>query len=216
MLGKIIQLKPDGAKLLKQIDTLTKTPIKNQGECDAVNVGIGKLKKLVKFIDDMRKGFTKPWRDAVSETNDKCNDTIEPLKNVIGQGVATVRLWDDEQDRLQLEAEEKARKEQEAAEAAAKKREETNRKISIAKGGSGEVAPAAPAPVQKIVPYSAIKSTAYRKNWGYEVTNFSRVPDKYKVVDGQKLRAAMNKDKDGDPTVVIPGIKWVNNPTRVR
>lgn len=215
VLGKIIQLKPDGAKLLKQIDTLTKTPIKNQGECDAVNVGIGKLKKLTKFIDDMRKGFTKPWRDAVSETNDKCNHAMEPLKNVIGQGVATVRLWDDEQLRIQREAEEKAREEQEAAEEAARKKEATNRKISIAKGGDGNVASVPVAQVQKIVPYSATQSTAYRKNWGYEITNFGAVPDMFKIINGQALKAAMDKDKDGDPAAVIPGIKWVNNPTRV-
>lgn len=216
VLGKIIQLKPDGAKLLKQIDTLTKTPIKNQGECDAVNVGIGKLKKLVKFIDDMRKGFTEPWRTATSETNDKCNAAAQPLKDVIAQGATTVRVWDDEQDRLQREAEEKARKEQEAAEEAARKREEHNRNISLGKGGTGKVAPVVPAPVQRIVPYSAVRSTTYRKNWTYEVTNFNKVPDKYKIIDGQAVKAAMDKDKDGDPTAKIPGIKWICEKVRIR
>ncbi|MEE9354753.1 MAG: hypothetical protein V3U75_04110 [Methylococcaceae bacterium] len=179
-------------------------------------MGIGKLKKLVKFLDDMRKGFTKPWRDAAKETNDKCNDAMEPLNKVIGQGVATVRTWDDKQERIQREAEEKARKEQEEAERKAKAEEERRRKISIAKGGSGEVAPVAPAPVEKIVPYAATMSTTYRKNWGFEITNFGIVPSEYKLVDSQKVKAAMDKDKDGDPTAVIPGIKWVNNPTRVR
>ncbi len=181
-----------------------------------VNVGIGKLKKLVKFIDDMRKGFTEPWRTAVNETNEKCNATAQPLKDVIDQGDVTVRAWDNEQLRLQHEAEEKARKEQEEAERKAKAEEERRRKISIAKGGTGDVAPVAPAPVQKIVPYEATMSTSYRKNWGYEVTNFAKIPDEYKIIDGQKLKAAMNKDKDGDPQAVIAGIKWVNNPTRVR
>ena len=216
-MGKIIQLKPDGEKLLKQIDTLTKTPIKSQGECDVVNVGIGKLKKLKKFIDDMRLGFTKPWRDAVSETNSKCNAAIYPLDIVIKQGGVTVRTWDDEQLRLQHEAEEQARIAQEEAEAKAKAEEERRRKISIAKGGTGEIAPVAPAPVEKIVPYSATQSTTYRKNWTYEVTNFSKVPGAYKTVDHQSIMADMreSKDKDGDPTLVIPGIKWVCEKVRV-
>lgn len=218
ILGSIIKLKPDGEKLLRQIDTLTKTPIKNQGECDAVNVGIGKLKKLVKFLDDMRKGFTKPWRDATSETNDKCNAAMEPLNKVVNQGVTTVRTWDDEQLRLQHEAETKAQEEQEAAERKAKAEEERRRKISIAKGGSGEVAAVVPAPVQKIVPYAATQSTSYRKNWTYEVTNFNKVPGAYKAINHQVVMADMreSKDKDGDPTITIPGIKWVNDPTRVR
>jgi len=216
VLGKIIQLKPDGAKLLKQIDTLTKTPIKNQGECDAVNVGIGKLKKLRKFMKELKLGFTKPWRDAVSEVNEKYKALTEPLDTVVTQGEGTVRTWDDEQLRIQREAEEKARKAQEEAEEAARKKEAANRQRSLTLGGDGNVAPVVPAQVQKIVPYSATQSTTYRKNWGYEITNFSKVPDEYKVVDGQKVKAAMDKDKDGDPTAVIPGIKWVNNPTRVR
>lgn len=217
MLGKIIQLKPEGATLLKQVDVLTKTPIKSQGECDAVNVGIGKLKKLVKFIDDMRKGFTEPWRTAASETNEKCNAAAQPLKDVIAQGVATVRTWDDEQLRIQREAEEKARQEQEAAEAAAKAEEERRRKISIAKGGKGEIAPVVPEPVQKIVPYKATMSTSYRKNWTYKITNFSKVPGAYKAIDNQQIMADMraSKDKNGDPQLTIPGIVWVCEKIRV-
>ena len=216
--GPILELKPEGNALLKQLRSKSEKPVKSQGDCDAMNIGIGKLKKLVKFTDQCRLAATKTLRDATKEINEKIKTVITPFEEVISSSSCQVRMWDDEQERLQRELEDKAAEEERKREEARKAEEERRRKISLAQGGKGDITPVPPPePVTRPMPLATTRSTQYRKHWTYEITSFAAISDKFKSLNSAKVGEAMrdSKDTDGVPQAKIPGIKWVCEQVRV-
>jgi hypothetical protein len=209
--GPILEIKPEGNALLKQLKENASKPVKSQGNCDAMNVGIGKLKKLTKFIKNCGKEATKPLRDATSQINERISEVTAPFTEVIDKSAATVLVWDDEQERLQKEAEAKAAEEERKREEARLAEEERRKKISFKKGGNGNITPVpVPEPVTRPMPLTVTRSTQYHKHWTATVTSFAAVPDEFKILNQPKITEAMrkSKDKDGVPQAKIPGIKW--------
>ena len=213
----MIKLKPGGQNLVKQVAKLASSPIKNQGTCDAMNIGISKLKKMLKFIDEHFKDYTAEWKQAVKEATFKRNAVKYLIEKAIGEGATAVRVWDDEQLRIQQEAEERARLEAEEEERKAKAETERRRKISAAQKGPGNIKPVEIPPIKKIVPYKARQSTQYRKNWTYTVTDFSKLPEEYKSPNHEKIMQAMKDSKNSskDPTIEIPGLEWTCEKIRI-
>lgn len=201
-LSSIVSLRPEGLELLRAVEEESKHEIAAQGDCDSLNIGIGRLKKILKYIEVIRKEATKPLRDATTAVNDKCNPVTERFQKVINAGAKTVRVWDDEQDRIAAEQEAKAKAEQ-------KRREN----ISIAKGGDGKVA-AVTAPMSPVVS----RSTSYRTSYVPYVTDQAKVPEGYKMVNMTAVRDAIrrsDRDDNNKPVVQIPGIEIREEKVRV-
>lgn len=218
VLGQILKLNPRGNELLRQVDNLTESPIDEQNIADTLNVIVAKLKKVRTYLSDTKLEYTSEWRKATKEANGKYNKAMEPISERIDSAIAAVQVWDDEQGRIQHEAEERARLEAEENERKAKAEEERRRKISEAQHGDGSsIQPVVRQPEKKIIPYSARRSTQLRTHWEAEITSFATIPDEFKTLNVVKVNQAMHasKDKKGVPQAKIPGIKWVNNPTRV-
>lgn len=76
---------------------------------------------------------------------------------------------------------------------------------------ASEQANARPAELTRVVgSYGAIASM--RSSWGWAVTDIARVPREYLMVNADAIKAvAKQRDKQGKPITVIPGIEWVRS-----
>ncbi len=195
-----ITLKPEANALLKQLVDFNKKPIKKQDTADLMNLAIGKLKKVKKHISGYRTLATKPLNDAKNEIIAREKELLKPYDDAIFTAAQMVRVWDVEVEQEHQEAVAKA-----------EKRQETNEKISLGKGGDGNVeAVAKPAP-------SMQSSTTYRTKWAFEILDQSQVPEEFKTINTVKINEAIRKAEvvQGLKVLTIPGIKITEEKVRV-
>ncbi len=199
----IVKMEEGGNKLVKQVADLGSKEIGKQGVCDVLNLGIGKLKKVLRLIEFARKESTKPLREAKAAVDAQIRKVTDPIDEAVSAAACQVRIWDKKLEDEQREAEDKAQK-------------EANRRkaISEAQGGDGTNIK----PVDKPLPAKLQQSTTYRDNWTFEITDKAKVPETYKVVDNTLVRNAMRSAEKGEkkePKITIPGIRIYNEPVRV-
>jgi hypothetical protein len=142
-------------------------------------------RKALKIVNEARLAFTRPIDAAKKEIMKEIESTLFPTAEAVKKLDSMVMTRAAE---IKAE-EEKARREHEeavrAAEEAARKREETNKKISLAKGGTGEVATVEPETIEKIE--AAVKAgtreiagVAIWQEWIFAIEDSKKVPPEYR------------------------------------
>ena len=229
--GEICALAEGGVELLEQTKQAVEQDIDSQGKCDAMNVAIGKLKKIVKFIEDVRKKNKAPYWEGGKAVDAQCKEVAEPVGSVIFKGSQKVLAWDKEVERLHAIEVKRIADENAEAERKAKAEEERRKNISLGLGGKGEITPVKePEKIAPPAPISHTRSTQYRENIVVEVKDVLKVPQKYlvhpKVAEAvrQVVQAAVNdtvreaggaKKINIDEFIEIPGVQIKKEKTRV-
>lgn len=154
-------------------------------------------KKRVEVYDEM---YPKEKRSIVKKVNNLAKaykGRLEELKRVVQKKYLAY-------DRIKQE--EAARAEARRLEAERKAREEAEEKNLFIPDGL-KVAPEVEqevTPEVKNMTSTGLGSTYKKKVKSFEVVDFSKVPDEFKLLNETAIRAEMRKEKQPE----IPGIKW--------
>ncbi len=159
-----LKVTQNGLDLAKQIKQKVKVGLKNQDQCDFLNVGIGKVKKARKFIEICRKAKKAKYIEAGKKVDAQAKEIDEPFAGAEGIAVAEVRKWDDAQQAKF-----------EAAEAKVEKETTRRKKISDSKNGDGSAIQPVAAPISPTL----IQSTTYRNQVSVEIVEAKKVADVY-------------------------------------
>jgi len=154
------------------------------------------IAKVKKGIESSRKDYLQPFQEHIKETNDAFKTLMEPIetadtvtRNKILAFQLKQKLIREEQERINSLRLEAARKEMEL-------KGELTESVNL---------------VEVIQTPSRISTdmgvVGMRDNWTYEVTDFSILPDEYKVVDTTMLNAIAKRHHDTKP---IPGVRFFN------
>lgn len=139
--GDIIKVGQDGIDLLKQADQAADQEIENDAMCNELNAAGKVISHNRGIIEKLRVSTKKPYLDGGRTVDDQFKIALGVFDPVILKiRKATTKYTSDKAAALKAAQDEVDRKNRELEEAARKK-EETNKKISIAKGGTGEVKP---------------------------------------------------------------------------
>lgn len=142
----------------------------------------------IKNIEKERKKITSPLNKSLRATNKMFREIKKPLeetKEILKEKILEWQIA--ERERIEKE-------------------EERRRKIQMAhieKGHNVEEM------VQLDRPDKTIANSQLRKVWTFKVTDFSQVPDEYKVIDKKAVKKVLKKDK----TTKIPGIEFYQEET---
>lgn len=139
---------------------------------------IGKtIAERIKAVDAKRTEYVKPLNDTVKKINADFKTILEPLEKAKTLLAGGINKWQrEENERLRKE---EARR-QKIADAAEAKRKEADPDF---------YRPAPTITVEK--PANTIGNAAQTKFWTFEETDFSKVPDEYKVIDRVKVNKAI-------------------------
>jgi len=142
--------------------------------------------------------------------DDDCKKAVRPYQEAKRILTSKLMNYRAEQQRKEREAREAAEAERQKREQAKRDEEERRRKISISKGGTGDITPVAePEPVPEPESFAATDTTKVQKRWDIEIVDPFLVPREYLLVKESMIRQAMfdSRDKDGVPQIQIPGVK---------
>lgn len=168
-------------KDLAQIEQETNSAIERGVETDetAANAdsAVQQARKAVRCINEVRLEYTRPIDAGKKRLMDEVKRMLSPLEQSCQKLDAMVL---DRARRIRL-AEEKARREAEEtrrkAEEEARKEQERREKISLSKGGTGEVAPVEPEYIPQPVSQIGMRSVTRTKS----------------IVDNDKIRHAVDE-----------------------
>jgi len=218
---EIVLIKPKGMALVKQ---LVRMEVKDTASLDAMNLGLRKINKVLKYIDMARLEATRPLRAATKQVNDQVAAKVAPIRDCFDEGDAKVKAYRAaEQKRIAAEnalIAEKNRLAEEKRLAEIARREA----ISKAQGGDGSRIQDVPVPepIREVAPLAATDTTSIFRHLTVEVVAVEFVPKDYLENDKVKdaIRQAVTarvqgwiKTKGGIKNVreealpVVPGIK---------
>ena len=149
------------------------------------------MSSLKKTIEDRRKEYVSPLNDKVKSINTLFKTITEPLEQadqITGRKVLDYRA---EQERKQREAEAINQAKQDLA------RREMELKGEITVDTTPVEIPQAPAKVTR----GALGQVSTAKVWKWEVEDFAKIPDEFKITDDKKILKAIQSGR------IIPGIK---------
>jgi hypothetical protein len=161
--------------------------IKSQTDVDKASINLRELQQVERSIEAKRLEFTAPLNQSLKAIN----DTFKLLKAPIQQarGIISNRILEwrrIEQDRIAKE-EERRRKIQEAH---AKQGHDVN------------------APVILERPENKIGNTQVSKVWKWEVEDFAKLPDEFKVINSVALNTALREARKENKVPEIAGVKF--------
>ena len=160
--------------LEKQVSPLVKSSkeykIASVEDVDNASAMLKDLRDTERTIEAKRQEFTKPMNQSLRAINDTFKEIVKPL--VEARKILTQRVLDWKiEERKKLEKEEaRRRKIQEAHE---KKGHEIKAPIVLEK------------------PQNKIGNTQTRKVWAFKVTDFSKLPDDFKVISNPAINQAI-------------------------
>lgn len=227
-----LKVNKKGLDLAKQVQELSKKPLKNQSKCDALNVGIGKVKKVRKFIEKCRKTKKSLYIAAGKEIDAKAKEIDDPFKEAEKAGVKVVGIYDDEQEKKHDEAVRKAEEANRLAIEAAEKETERRKKISESQNGNGRNIQPVPGPKKTAMPapIELTQSTTHRTDLVVAVLDIAKVPPVFfkedKVIEAvrqavyTKVRRKLtemggSKNVDEADLPTVPGCKVEYIKTRI-
>lgn len=167
-----------------------------------------RAKGRYKEIMDRFEASVKTAKAAYDEARGLRDGFTKPLEEIEKAVKAAVIRFDqnedrkrqEEQRRLQAEADEKARKEREALEAKAAKLKTPERREALL-----EQAAAVQAPVVQVAPVAMkTEGETTRKIWRFEIINPAAIPREYLKVDEVKIGAIVRATKG---TLQIDGVR---------
>ncbi len=189
-----LAMNEDGKELLQKTMQAVKQKVDSQKKCDVMNGAIGRVKKIKQGFNIARLDTTEPLRTKTKDINDYYKKAIDKLDEIINEGSNKIEAWDDEQERIHAKEAKRIADANRVKEEEARKREETNRKISLAKNGDGNVKPVEVAPLEEAqAPLSMRRSTQYSHRAKItEITDVKRVP--LVILESEAVKEAIRKE----------------------
>jgi hypothetical protein len=190
------------AQIAEFVEQATALEINNQDDNAKAVEMMGSITKLKKRIDTVRKEKTAPYFNFKKNVDGLAKGFTSRLDNVLKVLNPKVTAWQQEQERIRLEEERKAREE---AARLAKEAEEEARKLQAAADaeaaatGQESVKVDAPVVAPPVVPKAdAVTRTDagaahVRKTWAFEIEDPTKVPAEYLMVDERKVREAVKQ-----------------------
>ena len=176
--------------------------VKDDATMSDANKGRTYVLTLLDRIEAVRLKLVKPLNDHVKMINTQCKQASVPLNEALdvldGKMLAYRRL-------IQAKADEEARK---VAEENRKKQEAYEKKLEKAKDPERVKPPQLSDPIRE-APAKTVDNTQFSKQTVFEVTDATKVPEKYKAVDPSLIRKDVQYAvKAGTiATLVIPGVR---------
>ncbi|MDD5081735.1 MAG: hypothetical protein PHU08_00035 [Dehalococcoidales bacterium] len=159
------------------------------------------IAKLKKALEERRKEYTTPVNAYLKQVNDAFKLFTAPLEQADTITRAKIMDYRREQERKAREAEEINRLRMEAARREMELKGELTEDVSLV-----ETPPAPPAHVR-----ADIGDMGTMKVWKFEVVDFAKLPDEYKMVDATKLGKVLRAGLHN-----IPGVRaWQEETLKV-
>jgi len=159
--------------------------------------------KTVKIFRRNVKDFFEPLKRDLNKAKASLLERIGFLDNPAEEAETIVKKeitrYLTEQEEIRMKAEEEARQEKEKAFEKAREAEKLGFKEEAEKIRKEETKLATPLP-----PPVKAEGTHLRKNWTYEVTDITKVPREYLMINSVLLNATVRADKE---KTNIPGIR---------
>jgi len=176
----------------KQLDTFAKICNEIEIKDDSSNVIAINLCKqandAIKSVEELRKKMKEPYLLTGKLIDSAAKDLCSPVEEAIKNGKQKI---------LEFTKQQEAIREKQISEL---------QKISnsIDKGLDSTVI------VEQISNLESQKNKGIRKDWDYEIGNFTEIPDAFKIIDSVKVRAYINENKDNlSENEVRFGIKFI-------
>jgi len=197
-------LNPEVTKLLDEVMRIKewsdKRVISNGEDYKAGTNDLSVISRMIKVVEDKRKEYTVPLNLHL----DNINGSFKLLSGPLSEAQLTTKkkmlAYYAEIERQRQEAE---RIEQEKYKLAQQEMElKGEHTVDLTPVERPEEAPR--------TVRTEFGTTSQRQNWKWEVIDFSRVPDDYKVIDSTMLNSIAKKHHDQKP---VPGIRFYDEPT---
>jgi len=173
--------------------------VHSQTTLDRANEFLKTVKVFRKNVKDFFGPIKKNLNKAKSELMERINFLDNPAEKAEKIVKKEIERYLAEQEEKRLKAEEEARQEKEKAFEKAREAEKLGFEEEAEKIRKEETKLATPLP-----PPVKAEGTHLRKNWTYEVTDITKVPREYLVLDSVKVNAIVRADKE---KTNIPGIR---------
>ena len=162
--GKIQELEKTQLSIVKQANDII---VSSADDVRDASVFLKRVKDSIKGIDTFRLSLTKPLHEAKKSLDERFRELTNPLKQAEYEVSSKIVSWKRKEDARIAEIE-RRRKIQEA---------------HVEKGHEIKTA------IEEITMQpNTLNHAQFRKVWVFTVTDFSKIPDKYKVID----RVAVN------------------------
>ena len=146
------------------------------GDVDNASAFLKELKDMEKVIEDKRVTFTKPLNESLKNINDTFKKMREPLEQARDLLTRKILTW------KRIESERVA-----AEQAAYRKIQEAE--AELCRLQNKPVVVEEPIVIAPVV--NKIGNMQTVKRWGFYVTDFSKVPDDYKIIDTPGIHTAI-------------------------
>jgi len=208
-----------GKELFKQVDEIISLDVETDSDCFKVNSVLALMKKGEKDVENYRKLCKRPILDKGTYIDEKLNPFKSEFSGRASKLKAKSQKYNDDKAARELKAREEAEAKQKALDDAAAKKQATNEKISISKGGTGEVSPVVAKKVAMPVAKMDMSGTKTRKSWKATVIfpedapksilRDPRVVEQIRIVAQemvQKNKKELGKNPKLEDLTDIPGI----------
>lgn len=195
--------------------------INNIETAEKVRDVVKKVKQKEKEIKATEKAITAPLNLAKKNIKDLFRPVLTKIEGLIKEGKEELLIFTEEQERIrqleiiklekiQREKEEEQEKirQLEIAELEKLQKKEVNKKEKEKQEKLIEELKSTPAPVEDVVVVIPEKKTAgfsIVTRWKYKVSDFSKLPDKYKIENSKMLQSIATATKG---TIDIPGVEF--------
>ena len=193
------------------LDKITSTKIVDQEGYGQAFEFTKQIKSRGKELDDLRKSLTKPLNETKKRIMDLFRKPQENLVEAERYLKGIMITYDDAQERIRQEQENKLR--EQAEREAEKEREKLRKKAEkAAEKGKGDLAEELKDQAESVTATNiTLADTAptpqggsFRMKYTADVVDFSKLPDTYKIADTKALNAFIQAKKG---EVSIPGVK---------
>jgi len=162
--------------------------VENIKDVENASAFLKEIKDMEKIVEDKRITFTKPLNESLKNINDTFKKMREPLEQARDLLTRKILTW------KRIESERVA-----AEQAAWRKIQEAEAELRRIKNEPEvKVEPIIVAPV-----VNKIGNMQTVKRWTFEVEDFSKVPEKFKIVDELRIKEAIRDGAREIPGLII-------------
>ena len=191
---KLEEIKKDAKSLQVKVQKLKITTDKEAVQATEM---LSQVKARAKRIEEIRLSYTKPLNDSLRKINGDFKMALAPYEEMERMLKRCILDFRAEQEKIRRAEEEKLRKEAERKAIAEAKKNKTSQKKAL----ENVIVPTIEKADSAIHSASGVAKT--RLVWKHKITDFSKLPDEYKVVNDTAIR---NARKGG--LMIIPGVEF--------
>jgi len=191
---KIEEIKKDAKALQIKVQKIKITTDKEVVQATEM---LSQVNARAKRIEEIRLSYTKPLNDSLRKINADFKMALAPYEEMLKILKRAILDFRAEQEMKRRAEEEKLRKEAERKALAEAKKNRTSQKKAL----ENVIVPTIEKQDSTI--HSSSGSLKARMVWKHRITDFSKLPDEYKVVNDKAIRSA----RQGG-LMVIPGVEF--------